>query len=143
MIAEKRLQYGINSVKIRLPAPNKMENAFSTENFLYNVDLSNLKDVDLLVLDRLCKKIEVVKALYCFYSGDLSKSLDKDIIVNDDYIVYLCGIYLFLWQNQKDYKFLNTSLKLLDGLLCQPEKFPAEFYDIIKPLADGDIKKCR
>ncbi len=64
-------------------------------------------------LDRLCKKIDVVKEVYIEYKHDLSKASQKEPLSDSQYLKLL-KILMFYAKSNKDLKYLNSALKLHD-----------------------------
>ena len=94
-----------------------MENNFDVESFLLSkFDNMVLMENDFFIIDRLCKKIDVVKKVYCFYSQDLAVKKSGQEIGVDAYIVLL---ELLQITELLDYKFLNSAFKLNDILLSK------------------------
>ncbi len=91
-----------------------MEKLFDVEHFISNLyEKDNLKE-DFQKLDRLCKKIDVVKNIYRFYTFDLAiKKSDEDISYN----TYRKLFYILTSKSANDYKLLNSALKLNDIML--------------------------
>ncbi|VAW71118.1 hypothetical protein MNBD_GAMMA12-1271 [hydrothermal vent metagenome] len=108
----------------KLPVARAVTN-FSTEEFLksleYFVLQSNVsvRTNDLLIIDKLCKKIEVPKRLVIEYSSDLSTTLNTTA-VTVEYAVFITLLLSVLAQKYNDFKFYNTALKLCDGCLLDP-----------------------
>src|SRR5690554_4180471 len=93
------------------------DNYFDTEVFLLSLEVKiltqEINESDYFIIDRLCKKIDVVKRLYRFYSEDIStKKSDKEVSI-ELYIVFLEALQS---EEYSDFKFLNTALKLNDIL---------------------------
>lgn len=99
-------------------------NCFSTENFLnqprflsaYNQDYIN-------VFDQLTKKIEVVRRLYQFYNPYDIKPMGVKYVSFKTCDLFLCHS-MCLYLIYTDYKFLNTILKMADGILKSPCYLP-------------------
>ena len=68
------------------------------------------------MLHRLAKKVDVVKSLKTHYSSDLSRSVSHDVI-SDQYVCVLVDIFLYSFKTFRDFKLLNTALKICDGIL--------------------------
>lgn len=104
------------------PNPKYRAEFYSLELFLYELE-SNLlnttgtgiEEVYFGSIDILCKKIDVVKRLDCFYDRDTFLSIQKQHI-NQVYEIILCVILLLFSDFFDDYKFINSSLKLMDML---------------------------
>jgi hypothetical protein len=85
---------------------------FNVEEFLL-INKNNEISKNLYVYDRLCKKIDVVKKIYKFYSIDLSTKKNDKEISSDAYRVILDKLIMY---EVADFKILNTALKLNDIL---------------------------
>lgn len=99
------------------PVPRVESNCFSTEQFLYDLYLSmpdQLSNDQFKTLDRLCKKIDVVKKLYISYKHDLSLSLSTTLI-DPQYKIILISVLLHYAEKTNDFKFLNSAMKLFDS----------------------------
>lgn len=104
-----------------LPISNKTNNkqdTFNTEFFLESVafkiiDSKNFSQEELQVLNRLCKKIDVVKKVYTHYQLNLAQASSQQVL-QSNYAEILCIILLHTAQVQHNYKFFNSALKLLE-----------------------------
>ena len=90
-----------------------MKNEFVTEQYLTEKRYQNyaIDEVDFPIIDRVCKKVDVVKKVYKIYSSNLSSKLSHEEIEYTSYqelLELLCSAIKLL----KDYKFLNTAFKL-------------------------------
>ena len=96
-----------------------MEN-FDVENFVSKNDIT---ETDYFILDRICKKIDVVNKVFKFYTLDLAKKMSSEEIELKTYK----KLYKHLTNNElNDFKFINTAYKLNDilkkrNLLCDSE----------------------
>lgn len=90
-----------------------MKNKFVTEQYLTEKKYQNyaIGDADFPIIDRLCKKVDVVKKVYQVYSSDLSSKLSSEEIERTSYQEFLELLYSAV-NLLKDYKFLNTAFKL-------------------------------
>ena len=104
---------------------------FDTELFLFRIyskEISiNFKN-NIIIIDKLCKKIDVVKNVYKFYKKDLSQVVLKENI-GKKYQQYLCFILLYLAYTNKDLKFLNSALKMIDYILDNKDKKTVYFIE--------------
>jgi len=98
-----------------LPAPRDRQGAFATEPCLAGLELDALAPCD-PVLERLAKKIEVPRKLLAYYTPDLARASAPEPVA-PAYAVYACAAYLAIADRFGDLKFLNTALKLVDGIL--------------------------
>lgn len=99
-----------------IPTPRKAEDCFSTELFLYDFYSSmpdKLSSEQFKTLDRLCKKIDVVRKIFISYTNDLSKA-KSNTLVTPQYNIVLISILLYYAEEVKDFKFLNSAMKLFD-----------------------------
>ena len=94
-----------------------MNSEFDTEQYLLAKRNQNyvIDDCDFPIVDRLCKKVDVVKKVYQVYSADLSSKLSNEEIGHNRY-QELFELLLSTATLLEDYKFLNTALKLNDLL---------------------------
>lgn len=97
---------------------------FSTEGFIFLAAQSALNNTSdelcLSRLERLCKKVDVQNKLRIFYKTDLSTPLCDDN-VDSIYAKLLCAVLLFFSLSYNDYKFLNTGIKMINGVLLEPK----------------------
>jgi|SRR5690554_541704 len=93
-----------------------MQNLFDIESFIFKTAAHIEAPNNYLIIDRLCKKIDVVKSVFKFYTADLSKKQSDEEISTDAY-----KQLLKLLSNEAiiDFKFLNSALKLNDILLSK------------------------
>ena len=94
-----------------------MNSEFDTQQYLIAKRNQNyvIGDSDFPVIDRLCKKVDVVKKVYQVYSADLSSKFSNEEIWYNRY-QELFELLLSTATLLEDYKFLNTALKLNDLL---------------------------
>jgi len=94
-----------------------VNNYFKTESYLIEKSHQNyvICDADFPIIDRLCKKIDVVKKVYQGYSVDLSSKRSDEEIDHNRYLE-LFELLLSAAISLEDYKFANTALKLNDLL---------------------------
>lgn len=84
---------------------------FDIEKFFKTNKAQDVAENNLWVLERLCKKIDVVGRIYTKYTGDLSRCIDATEVSNE----CLHEIRSFLCYSAKKYgdlKIINTLLKL-------------------------------
>ncbi len=130
------LHKGLQGAYHKLPAARSGAK-FSTEKFLKSLDYfvlhsnATVRADDLLIIDKLCKKIEVPKKLVIEYSNDLSTTLNTTT-VTVEYAVFITLLLSVLAQTYNDFKFYNTALKLCDGCLLDPRiSVPGEMQETI------------
>jgi hypothetical protein len=107
--------------------PYQKEGAFSVEKLIYDIVNKNF-EVDtkgLEEINKICKKIDVVGKLRLFYNYELTKKIENSL-VRTEYLFYLLLILLRYHETNKNYKFLNTALKICDDIdVCNyMSKFP-------------------
>ena len=89
---------------------------FDVEKFLADYSSGIAIENQHLIFDRLCKKVDVVKKVFCFYSTDvLSKRSDTEIS-KESYILLMDSL-LLLTKEYFDLKYANSACKLNDLLL--------------------------
>ena len=93
-----------------------MQNFFDVERFIFKSEKCNELSSDYLIVDRLCKKIDVVKSVFKFYTADLATKKSDDEIGEDTYKLLL---KILSNDNILDFKFLNSALKLNDILFSK------------------------
>lgn len=97
---------------------DKLEIYFDKDFLLYR-ELENLQEINqrnFVILDRLCKKIDVAKRVLKIYDKNfLTKKESQEELSEREYIKL--GEILLIWaQEKKDWKFLNSVFKLGDLL---------------------------
>ncbi|WP_416826668.1 hypothetical protein [Helicobacter ganmani] len=100
---------------------DKLEIYFDKDFLLYK-ELENLREINqrnFIILDRLCKKIDVAKRVLKIYDKDfLTKKESQEELSEREYIKL--GEILLIWaQEKKDWKFLNSVFKLGDLLFSR------------------------
>ena len=96
-----------------------METLFDVKKFIHyqlgsDNSEKNLND-NVKTIERLCKKIDVVNAVYEFYTHNLEKKSSNKEIESIDYDSLLIIVKNYAIEF-KDYKFINSALKLNDIL---------------------------
>lgn len=91
---------------------------FNTGQYLLGLKNNNYKVTkeDHRIIDRLCKKIDVVKKVYSSYLSDMSAKTSETELDSEGYI-NLLALLMSAASSLVDFKFLNTALKLNDMLL--------------------------
>jgi hypothetical protein len=92
-------------------------------------------------LDRLRKKIEVARRLFRYYTPDLSRAAAPTLLSVEG-VQRLCALLLRAAVLRHDARYLNSVLKLLDGVLGRGDLvFPSELrklahatLDVLAPL---------
>lgn len=87
---------------------------FDVENYIFEISKKDCLSDEFYTVDRLCKKIDVVKNVYKFYTSDLSKKQTNDEISNIAYKSLFSVLKDYRIAGLQDYKFLNSALKLND-----------------------------
>ena len=100
---------------------DKLEIYFDKDFLLYK-ELENLREINqrnFIILDRLCKKIDVAKRVLKIYDKNfLTKKESQEELSEREYIKL--GEILLIWaQEKKDWKFLNSVFKLGDLLFSR------------------------
>lgn len=105
-----------------LPAPRSRSGTFSVEDFIRGADPQSEADLrcKLPVLVRLSRKAEIAKAVYAFYTEDLSRPA-SDEVLQPEYAAAFCGLCLAAAEHLGHVRSLNCALKMLDGILRQPQ----------------------
>jgi hypothetical protein len=104
---------------------------WSVEALIAGIDLAREQDgLPAAQADALCKKLEVVRCLYQAYA-DESLQQRAGPPLDGKCVSVLACLLLDLFQRRKDFKFLNTVLKLKDYGLKQPSY-----------VLPGDIGEC-
>jgi hypothetical protein len=100
------------------PTPEK-PGKFNVAHFLTHLMAGNYTASNLNTLEKLCKKVEVSKKLFLYYDPLLQKPLTTDSIsqaVCDKLVCHLLLAFIY----SGNYKFCNSLLKILDGILIIP-----------------------
>jgi hypothetical protein len=97
------------------------EEVFDVEFFILKLNVLHLKKKEVMLenyktIDRLCKKIDVVKKVYSKYTLDLSKKTTDLELCGAVYKDFLTLLIRYV-EHFNDYKFLNSALKLNTILL--------------------------
>lgn len=100
---------------------DKLEIYFDKDFLLYK-ELENLQEINqrnFVILDRLCKKIDVAKRVLKIYDKNfLTKKESQEELSEREYIKL--GEILLIWaREKKDWKFLNSVFKLGDLLFSR------------------------
>jgi hypothetical protein len=124
------------------------ENSFNFERYLESYENSevSLEDYfDVVALERLCKKVDVVKKLYTLYSPDLKVRRSDKEISNNCYLVFFKALRDYAFKS-KDFKYLNTYLKLLEIMKSknflsneQTDNFKLEVKKSLQEWMKGEI----
>lgn len=96
-----------------------MQDYFDTEMFIKKIgsfDCFHCMGDHFHIFDRLCKKIDVVKKIYKFYTADLSRKCSDEEIEESCYM-HLMSYFILYSEETLDLKFINTSFKVNDILL--------------------------
>ena len=108
---------------------------FDVENFIFKKDIFSEKN-DFFILDRICKKIDVVNKVFKFYTSDLAKKISPEEISQKAYK----ELYKhFINDDVVDFKFINTAYKLNDKLY-QSKLLTDGEYNTNKLELDGKVK---
>lgn len=103
-----------------LPKPRELPGKFSTEQIAAAcAGGSDILAIRLADLDIIQRKTEVARRLNAFYTRD-GKLRVGDEIVHEDFALALCAIFLVAADRFHNAKYLNTALKMLDGILVAP-----------------------
>ena len=132
LLRVESLNNSLNLQKVK----NYNKKYFYTINFIEEVKLNEnlflIKDnKNLLVLEKLCKKLDVIKKVYTVYDEDLLKKININELSPIAYkklsliLIYYSAIY-------DDIKFLNTVLKMKINLIEINES--EEILDLINNL---------
>lgn len=103
-----------------------MTHYFDTESFVEEISQSpEIADSHYQVIERLCKKVDVVKSIYQRYSSDVASKMSDQEVSHTTY----CNFFECLVRATKiksDLKFLNSAIKLNNQmkqkLIISPEK---------------------
>lgn len=87
---------------------------FDVENYIFEISKKDCLSDEFYTVDRLCKKIDVVKNVFKFYTSDLSKKQTNDEISDIAYKSLFSVLKDYRVTGLQDYKFLNSALKLND-----------------------------
>lgn len=110
----------LSDLAATLPEPRQMPGQFSVEPIVAalaaepEILLAQTGDLDVLQ-----RKTEVARRLGAFYTPDAKLRVGDDV-VHPDYALALCAIFLLFAERSNNAKYLNTALKMLDGILLAP-----------------------
>lgn len=111
------------------PGP-AVEGAYDLEIELFQPGWDDPAAERLVQLDRLRKKVEVARKLYRFYLPDLSRAAGTQLL-SAAAVQRLCALMLRAAMARLDARYLNSALKLLDGVLAREDcDFPDELRDL-------------
>lgn len=88
-------------------------------DFLLFKELENLQEINqrnFIILDKLCKKIDVTKKVLKIYNKNFLAKKEMQEELEEEQYLMLGEILLFWAKEKRDYKFLNSCLKLADVL---------------------------
>lgn len=101
---------------------------------------------DKKIIEKLCKKIDVVKQVYKFYSANLLVKESSVEISGEAYLI-LMSIIKYYAMTHLDYKFLNTAFKLNDIILtkglCDTQTHSSNCLELIQVLDSRLEKDCK
>ncbi len=96
--------------------------------------LKGLKVNDKEIIEKLCKKIDVVKHVYKFYSANLLVK-ESGVEISREAYLTLMSILKHYAMTHLDYKYLNTCFKLNDIIyskgLCDIEVYSNNYHELI------------
>ena len=129
----------MNDIKIRLiNAINEINikkthsDNFNLSAFLADLDVEEeLNQNQLRVVERILKKVDVVKALFLEYELDFSAKT-TDVVLPEDVLKLLLLKLLYLCQQNKDVKILNSILKIRDNNKFKVDNLVLYFLEEIK-----------
>jgi hypothetical protein len=102
-----------------LPAPRVCAEGFSTEVFIASLTPGRLDDSAAATIEVLAKKIEVGRRLRCCYSKDVSQPAGE-AAVDPAFCAALAGAFVHFGALRRDWKWINTALKMDYGILQDP-----------------------
>lgn len=102
-----------------LPAPQGSE-GFATEVFIASLSPDPLDPVQIRIMEKLAKKVEVARKLCRGYAGELGKPREIAPIASE-YVEVLAAAFVHHGLSREDWKWINTVLKLDWGILTTPE----------------------
>lgn len=97
---------------------NTLEIVFEGDFLLFK-ELENLREINqrnFIILDKLCKKIDVTKKVLKVYNKKFLAKKELQEELEEEQYLMLGEILLFWAKEKRDYKFLNSCLKLADLL---------------------------
>jgi hypothetical protein len=111
----------LSETNFQINRPGDADNCLDIKNSLEKTLLNQLRGEITLeeerVLDKLARKFEISRKIFAIYDSDFKKIESS----SDEMIIYaLLAINLFLsFESGKNFKFLNTGLKINDMLVTQ------------------------
>ena len=102
-----------------LPTPQGSE-GFATEVFIAGLSPEPLDPVQVRIMEKLAKKVEVARKLCRGYGGELGKPLEI-VPIAPEYAEALAVAFFHHGLFREDWKWINTVLKLDWGILTTPE----------------------
>lgn len=143
-IDNQRYLIGDKLIK-EIPKPRKESDYFSTESFIYEIlDINEIEELrkHRSILDILCKKIDVNKKINLFYKGE-KLSYVNGLLIDINYEFFLLSILLKFSDIFYDFKYLNSSFKLIDILRQKGESINQEYFDYSNTLLKKIYKEGR
>lgn len=104
----------------------------ATEGIILDPALLTADDAAVAVLEQLSRKVEVGRRLRAAYIDGFGKPVD-DRPVRAEVSTYLACLFVFAGLVRGDWKFLNTAMKMQDGILIdRPIALPAAFESALR-----------
>lgn len=115
---------------LRSPQPS------ATERIVLDPALLAADDTAAAVLERLSRKVEVGRRLLAAYADGVGKPIDSKP-VRAEVLPYLASLFVFVGLARGDWKFLNTAMKMQDGILVdRPVTLPGAFDHALRVCLD-------
>ena len=111
----------------------------ATERIVLDPALLAADDAAAAVLERLSRKVEVGRRLLAAYADGFGKQVDSQP-VRADVLPYLASLFVFVGLARGDWKFLNTAMKMQDGILVdRPVTLPDAFDRALRACLDEAV----
>ena len=108
----------------------------ATERIVLDPALLAADDAAAAALERLSRKVEVGRRLLAAYADGFGKPVDSQP-VRADVLPYLASLFVFAGLARGDWKFLNTAMKMQDGILIdRPVTLPDAFDRALRVCLD-------
>lgn len=121
-----------------LPAPMEA-GGFATEPFIASLDPATPAACDRVTLERLSRKAEVARKLYRSYQPDLSKPASQEP-ARPEFALYLAVYYLHAGCALGDWKWINTGVKMTEGIVEVPVlQVPEAVKDAVAGILAGAV----
>ncbi len=101
---------------------------------------SGLSDTYRNFAEMLCKRVDVYKSVYDVYHID-GMPAESAVKIDGKMEIYLCALFLYLSRTEENIKFLNSALKMMDGILGTGTEYPECLVSCANRLLENICRK--